>query len=80
MNFSFWQDGLGFDLSDLKLPVFLKKGESATSSEAKRRELQQQHENELTSIQIALKKAEKEIFDKETETNHYKRMTGDIAE
>ena len=60
---------------------FLKKG-NASGAELHRqqREMQAVHETEIQTMQMSLKKAEKELGYKDEEVRHYKSMASQVAE
>jgi len=60
---------------------FLMKGHSSGAELQKaQREMQAQHESELQTMQVTLKKIEKELSYKDEEVRHYKNMASQVAE
>lgn len=62
------------DLEDFKGFDFLKKGSSSKEAEIKRKEMEQQHESDMTTMQMSMKKLEKELGYKDEEIRHFKNM------
>lgn len=62
---------------------FFKSGkgkEMEQAREQKEKELIQQHECELQSMQLSMKKVEHELGQMEAQMKRYKNMAGEIAE
>ena len=69
------RDGsLQSDLADITKFDFLKKSSNSAELEREKRELQAVHESEIQTMNMSLKKAEKELGYKDEEVRHYKNM------
>ena len=68
------QDDIKFDLASILTPSETRDTASLV------RDMQLQHEQELGGLKILLKKAEKEVEQRQLEINHYKTMNAELAE